>query len=102
MAETDAPARPQLITYRVTVETPKGVYDVELKSAQGADAAGRRAWLGLVQARYGDVDEIIVTGTVAVCGWFAGCENDATGETPHPILGNVPTCDSCAEWATAH
>lgn len=95
------PARttPLLVTYRVTIETPKGVFDVDLKTAQGADAAGRRAWMSLVQARHGDVDEVIVIGTAVVCGWFAGCENVATGETDHPILGNVPTCDTCAAFA---
>jgi hypothetical protein len=47
----------------VTVETPKGVFDVEL-IASSAELAGKRAWLSLVQARYGDVDEVIVVSTV--------------------------------------
>ena len=34
-----------------------------------------------------------------VCMWFAACDNPATGTTPHPILGDVPTCDRCAERA---
>lgn len=34
-----------------------------------------------------------------VCEWFALCENPATGTTPHPILGAVPTCDRCAKRA---
>jgi hypothetical protein len=33
------------------------------------------------------------------CGWFAGCGRPATGTTPHPILGEVPTCDRCAAFA---
>lgn len=102
MAASQTPAtaaRPQLITYRVTVDTPKGTFDVDLKTAQGPDAAGRRAWLSLVQARYGDVDEVKVLQTVPVCGWFAGCDNPATGETPHPIIGAVPTCDACDAFA---
>jgi|JI9StandDraft_2_1071091.scaffolds.fasta_scaffold1319125_1 hypothetical protein len=49
--------------YVVTVETPKGVFDVEL-IASSAELAGKRAWLSLVQARYGDVDEVIVVSTV--------------------------------------
>jgi hypothetical protein len=34
---------------------------------------------------------------VAVCDWFALCENDAVGTTPHPILGDVLVCARCAE-----
>lgn len=51
---------PVLTAYVVTLSTPKGVFDVELNSTRGPDAAARRAWLGLVQARYGDVDEVTV------------------------------------------
>lgn len=35
-----------------------------------------------------------------MCRWFLKCENDATGTTPHPILGDVPTCDRCHDFAT--
>lgn len=34
------------------------------------------------------------------CEWFALCDRAATGTTPHPILGAVPTCDRCHEFAT--
>lgn len=34
-----------------------------------------------------------------MCEWFARCGRTATGTTPHPILGEVPTCDRCAEFA---
>jgi hypothetical protein len=34
------------------------------------------------------------------CQWFAYCTNEATGTTPHPILGDVPTCDRCHRFAT--
>src|SRR5262245_22634638 len=34
------------------------------------------------------------------CAWFAGCDRPATGTTPHPVLGDVPTCDRCHEFAT--
>lgn len=37
---------------------------------------------------------------VAPCAWFAGCTRQATGTTPHPVLGNVPTCDECHAFAT--
>jgi len=36
-----------------------------------------------------------------LCGWFASCENPATGTAPHPILGDVPTCDNCNRRAKA-
>ena len=49
--------------YVVTVETPKGVFDVELL-ASSAERAGNRAWISLVSARYGDLDEVIVVSTV--------------------------------------
>lgn len=34
------------------------------------------------------------------CEWFARCQRPATGTTRHPILGSVPTCDRCNEFAT--
>lgn len=49
--------------YVVTVETPKGVFDIEL-IASSPELAGKRAWLSLVQARYGDVDEVVVLDVV--------------------------------------
>jgi hypothetical protein len=43
------------------------------------------------------------TGTqwAVLCGWMSGCKRDATGTTPHPVLGDVPTCDKCHKFATA-
>lgn len=35
------------------------------------------------------------------CMWFARCENPATGTTPHPVLGDVPTCARCAAFAAS-
>lgn len=88
-----------IIDYRVTLSTPRGVFDVDLKSAQGPDAAGRRAQWSLIAARYGDVEEVTVTRVATVCGWFAACENEATGTTHHLQLGPVPTCDQHAAFA---
>ena len=34
------------------------------------------------------------------CEWFLLCTNPATGSTPHPVLGKVPTCDRCHQFAT--
>ena len=35
-----------------------------------------------------------------VCQWFAKCGRTATNKTPHPILGEVPTCLRCHKFAT--
>lgn len=32
------------------------------------------------------------------CAWFALCPNQATRYQAHPILGDVPICDTCQEW----
>src|SRR4051794_17231694 len=31
------------------------------------------------------------------CQWFALCDNEAVGVVVHPVLGNVPTCQRCAD-----
>lgn len=33
------------------------------------------------------------------CHWFAGCTNAAATSVPHPVLGDVPVCQRCAERA---
>lgn len=30
------------------------------------------------------------------CEWFALCTNDAVGTAKHPVLGQVPICQRCA------
>jgi hypothetical protein len=35
----------------------------------------------------------------ATCQWFLRCSQPATGTSPHPILGAVPTCARCAHFA---
>jgi hypothetical protein len=35
-----------------------------------------------------------------ICRWFLKCGRPATGTTPHPVLGDVPTCDRCHTFAT--
>jgi len=32
-----------------------------------------------------------------MCQWYALCTNPADGIVKHPILGNVPTCQRCAD-----
>lgn len=36
------------------------------------------------------------------CLWFATCPNLATGAIAHPVLGDVPVCESCAMLAGGH
>jgi hypothetical protein len=31
------------------------------------------------------------------CEWFALCDNASVGTVKHPILGDVPTCQRCAD-----
>jgi hypothetical protein len=50
-------------TYVVTVETPRGVFDVEL-IASSPERASNRAWISLVHSGYGDVDEVVVVNVV--------------------------------------
>ena len=38
-----------------------------------------------------------MTMSAQVCRWFLRCENPATVTLPHPILGAVPACQSCAD-----
>jgi hypothetical protein len=35
------------------------------------------------------------------CMWFALCKNEAVTTVPHPILGDVPCCQRCADFATS-
>lgn len=39
----------------------------------------------------------VLAASVPRCEWFAACENPATHEEPHPVLGAVPCCDRCAK-----
>lgn len=32
-----------------------------------------------------------------ICQWFLMCLNPAVGTVNHPILGDVPICDRCAD-----
>lgn len=34
-----------------------------------------------------------------LCRWFLKCFNEATQTQNHPVLGDVPVCDSCKEFA---
>ena len=73
------------------------------------DADDQRGWyleqLRSIQSLVDDVagtpGEVIAERERAeACAWFAGCTNEATGKTPHPVLGPVATCDRCHTFAT--
>lgn len=34
---------------------------------------------------------------MTACQWYALCTREAAGTTPHPILGDVPICQRCAD-----
>jgi hypothetical protein len=34
---------------------------------------------------------------VPTCAWFALCDHDAVGTVEHPVLGDVPICQRCAD-----
>ena len=36
-------------------------------------------------------------GSEQECAWWAGCNNEATTTESHPVLGDVPICDRCAD-----
>lgn len=41
------------------------------------------------------------TEPVQTCEWFALCGNPAVTTEPHPILGDVPICQRCADKVAA-
>ncbi len=34
---------------------------------------------------------------MSACEWWALCTNEAVTTEPHPILGDVPICQRCAD-----
>ena len=56
------------------------------------------------QSRRSHADAFYVGGCNNVfaekCQWFALCENPPTTTLPHPVLGNVPCCNRCADKIT--
>jgi hypothetical protein len=44
---------------------------------------------------------LIGSAEVAPCQWFAACDRSAVTTVAHPVLGDVPACQRCADRATA-
>lgn len=59
-------------------------------------AAKQQPELPLDACQWFPVPGPVVDGT---CQWFARCDRPATSTTPHPVLGDVPTCDECHAFA---
>lgn len=76
--------------------------DGKVERFEGEDGVWARGnTLGRTQMmHYKDVADENEEKTKQMCEWFARCKNPATGTTPHPTLGKVPTCDRCHEFAT--
>jgi len=82
-----------IIRYLVTLHTKRGVVEMEVPTVIGPNAAARRArWALISQRKYGDVDDVIVITTEALCMWDSGCERLASTTREHPDLGDTPIC----------
>jgi hypothetical protein len=87
-----------VLPYRVTLRTTKGIRIVDLSGTQGADAAGRRAWLTLVHTRkFGDVDQVTVVEVQNVCAYSVACDSLAVTTLATPFAGELPICQGCAD-----
>lgn len=72
------------------------------------DHADEGGWDVQIVTPAGAVHQTNINGNQSIdsiidptCKWFARCGRSATGTTPHPVLGAVPTCDRCAAFAAA-
>jgi hypothetical protein len=81
---------------------PGNLQLVEASGARCADvAAAVKAGHPDAQPRvvgYVDLDGVPYWFT-ETCQWFLRCGRRATGVTPHPVLGEVFSCDRCHERA---
>jgi len=92
-----------------TRERPAGVFPFPIAYVSDAHDYGRHAeasfsWRACEccgSTLGGDRYDVNVWEAERRCEWFALCDNVATGERKHPILGNVPVCDRCHAFADA-
>ena len=69
-----------------------------------SDPDGDPGYASISAGDYSDISAdapMLVRGRRVPCRWFLRCQNPSTGYTPHPVLGQVPTCDRCARFATS-
>lgn len=59
----------EIVAYTVTLDTPHGVGQLDLKSSLGPEAAGRRACISAVAIGWGDIDEVSVTDVTICTDW---------------------------------
>lgn len=59
----------EIKAYTVTLDTPKGIAQLDLKSTLGPEAAGRRAHMSAVSIGWGDLDEVTVVSVVDCLDW---------------------------------
>lgn len=97
---------------RVTATTASWMGDPDDAAAEAWEAYRKAGYDGAVQLRTRDAQNLHgiwrkleraaarVKAQAPVCGWFLNCGRPATGTTPHPVLGEVPTCDRCHGFAT--
>jgi len=50
-----------------------------------------------VEDGFAVVTEMRLAPEPAKCAWFALCPSPAAGTVKHPVLGEVPTCQRCAD-----
>lgn len=56
--------------------------------------------VGDVEVREGEATAIVehlIALAPNTCLWFAACDSEAAGTVEHPVLGDVPTCQRCAD-----
>lgn len=102
-----------MTTWQIAIDAGKGAIDPAGTRYEFAlaDAADYKDAIGQAHAHaINHIDDALAGLTFTAfrspdaldggCAWFALCDNAATGTTSHPILGDVPTCPRCADFAS--
>ena len=54
--------------------------------------------LGAIPITSAELGVLVAGGSIdRPCDWFAMCDNTAAGVVPHRVLGDVLTCQQCAD-----
>jgi hypothetical protein len=85
--------------------TPHPGFQVRITAPGYGDLSGRltsvdHEGMFYVGSPYGDceIGPLHSTDLAVLCGWFLACPSGATSVVSHPILGEVPVCDSCLKF----